>query len=58
LALGRWLKDTKLFREAWEIAVEKSARYWWTQQIFFGTAAWSVFLGIEGDLHLIVALQE
>jgi hypothetical protein len=48
LELGRWLKDTELFREAWEIASEKSGRYWWTQQIFLGAAAWSVFLGMEG----------
>ena len=48
LALGRWLTDTELFRDIWEIAVEKSRRYWWSQQIILGAAAWSVFLGIEG----------
>jgi hypothetical protein len=49
LALGRWLKDTQLFRDAWEIAAEKSGRYWWSQQIFLGAAAWSIFLGMEGN---------
>jgi hypothetical protein len=48
LALGRWLKDTSLFRDAWEIVTERSRRYWWSQQIFLGAAAWSVFVGIEG----------
>lgn len=49
LALGRWLKDTSLFRDVWEIVVERSSRYWWSQQIFLGAAAWSVFVGIEGE---------
>ena len=48
LALGRWLHDTTLFNDAWEIVVEKSRRYWWSQQIFLGAAAWSVFVGVEG----------
>lgn len=49
LALGRWLKDTSLFEDAWEIVIERSSRYWWSQQIFLGAAAWSVFVGIEGE---------
>lgn len=49
LALGRWLKDTSLFRDAWEIVIERSRRYWWSQQIFLGSAAWAVFVGIEGE---------
>jgi hypothetical protein len=28
LALGRWLKDTSLFRDSWEIVIERSGRYW------------------------------
>ena len=51
LALGRWFHDTDLLRETWEIAIEKSRRFWWTQQLWLGAAAWSVFLGIEGE-HL------
>jgi len=46
--LGLWLKDTQLFKEAWGTAVATPARFWWTQQIFFFTAVWSVFLGQEG----------
>jgi hypothetical protein len=48
LALGRWLKDTSLFRESWEIVIERSGRYWLNQQIFLRAAAWSVYVGIEG----------
>src|SRR2546421_12682061 len=44
-ALGRWLEET-LFRDAWEIVIEWSGRYWWSQQIFLGAAAWSVYVGI------------
>ena len=48
LHLGPWLRDTKLFREAWEAVLDGSIRFWWSQQIFIVTTAWSVFLGIEG----------
>jgi hypothetical protein len=50
--LGLWLKDAQLFKEAWGTAVATSARFWWTQQIFFFSAAWSVFLGREGKNFL------
>ena len=46
-ALAGWLKDTSLFREAWEIVIEHSRRCWWSQQIFLGAAAWAVFVGVE-----------
>jgi hypothetical protein len=49
LFLGRWLEDTSLFRDAWKIAIEWSRRYWWSQQIFMGAAAWSVYVGTEGE---------
>lgn len=32
---GLWLKETSLFKEAWEIAIIGAGRYWWTLQIFF-----------------------
>lgn len=48
LHLGLWLRDTKLFREAWETVIDGSIRFWWSQQIFLITMAWSVHLGIEG----------
>lgn len=54
LALGRWIQDTSLFRDAWEIVLERSGRYWWSQQIFLGAAAWSVYVGIEGQSLVIM----
>lgn len=48
LALGRWLEDTDLLNDALEIAVEKSRRYWWTQQLILAAAAWSIYLSVEG----------
>ncbi|KAF2844879.1 hypothetical protein T440DRAFT_435721 [Plenodomus tracheiphilus IPT5] len=32
---GLWLKETSLFREAWETVIIGNARYWWSHQIFF-----------------------
>lgn len=32
---GLWLKETSLFREAWETVIVGNARYWWSHQIFF-----------------------
>ncbi|KAL7269878.1 hypothetical protein RUND412_007438 [Rhizina undulata] len=48
LRLGDWLKDVKLFKEAWEAVVVTPERWWWSQQIFLGTCGWSVFMGAEG----------
>ena len=48
LHLGSWLRDTKLFKDAWETVIAGKARFWWSQQIFLITTIWSVFLGIEG----------
>ncbi|KAF2659949.1 hypothetical protein K491DRAFT_712240 [Lophiostoma macrostomum CBS 122681] len=31
---GLWLKETSLFKEAWQTAIVGNARYWWTHQIF------------------------
>ena len=56
LSLGRWLHDTSVFRDAWEIVIERSRRYWWSQQIFLGAAVWCVFVGIEGE-PLVIALR-
>ena len=48
LHLGAWLRDTKLFKDAWETVIDGSGRFWWSQQIFLITTIWSVFLGVEG----------
>lgn len=44
-----WLRDTKLFREAWESVSESAERSWWSGQIFLWTAGWSLFLGVMGE---------
>lgn len=49
IRLGEWLRDVKLFQEAWGTVVESPQRWWWSQQIFLVTAAWSVFLAAEGS---------
>lgn len=48
IRLGLWLKDVKLFEQAWGIVVEEPARWWWSQQIFLATCGWTVFLAAEG----------
>ncbi|KAJ9193480.1 hypothetical protein DTO164E3_7879 [Paecilomyces variotii] len=51
--LELWLKDTKLFREAWGAVVESPWRFWWSEQIFLWTTGWSLFLGISGRRNQI-----
>jgi amino acid transporter len=41
-----WLRDRKLFREAWESVSETPAKFWWSGQIFLWTIGWSLFLGV------------
>ena len=52
--LGSWLGDVKLFREAWEIAMESYGRLVWSQPIFFITATWSFFIGEQGARDLSI----
>ncbi|KAF2841814.1 hypothetical protein M501DRAFT_1013202 [Patellaria atrata CBS 101060] len=47
LRLGSWLKDSKLFKEAWGTALETPLRQWWTQQIFFFAALLSLLMSYE-----------
>jgi hypothetical protein len=48
LQLGLWLRDSRLFEEAWGFACATPHRWWWTQQIFLCTTMWSLILGREG----------
>ena len=48
LQLGRWFADTDVVGDAWEVATSNSRRLWWTQQLFLGRAAWSLFVAIDG----------
>jgi len=54
IQLGAWLRDTKLFEQAWATVCLTPGRYWWTHQIFLDAALWSLFVGHEGT-HLISA---
>ncbi|TLD24729.1 hypothetical protein E2P81_ATG12065 [Venturia nashicola] len=55
---GSWLRDSKLFQEAWGIAMASKARWWWTQQIFSWTTLWSFWVGIEGYRYKIPSLYK
>ncbi|KAJ5769045.1 hypothetical protein N7520_003604 [Penicillium odoratum] len=48
-----WLRDCKLFREAWESVSETPAKSWWSGQIFLWTIGWSLFLGVMGRRYHI-----
>jgi hypothetical protein len=45
---GLWLKETSLFREAWESVVVGRARYWWSHQIFFFALGLGLYLEQRG----------
>ncbi|KAI4144072.1 MAG: hypothetical protein LQ340_006791 [Diploschistes diacapsis] len=47
LQLGRWLHDTDILAEFWEIAMEKTRRRWWTQQLLLTTGPWSLYVAIQ-----------
>ncbi|KAF4125133.1 hypothetical protein GMORB2_3972 [Geosmithia morbida] len=42
--LGRWLRETKLFQQAWATVLDSPSRSWWSLQIFGFCANWSVML--------------
>ena len=48
IQLGAWLKDVKLFKDAWETAMESHGRLLWSQPIFFITSMWAFFIGEQG----------
>ncbi|KKK26373.1 hypothetical protein ARAM_006648, partial [Aspergillus rambellii] len=48
-----WLRDRKLFREAWESVSESPERVWWSGQIFLFTVGWSLVLGVVGRKYRI-----
>ncbi|KAI8935191.1 hypothetical protein NX059_007782 [Plenodomus lindquistii] len=45
---GLWLKETSLFREAWETVIIGNARYWWSHQIFFFALGLGLYLEQKG----------
>ena len=48
LLLGRWMKDTNVGHEGFEIALHKASSLWWSHQQYALLIAWSVFAGFEG----------
>lgn len=48
LHLGEWLRDTKLFKQAWVSTLERPPRAIWSLQIFAFCANWSVMLAWQG----------
>lgn len=49
LQVVRWLNDTPFYRDALEIATEKSRHFWWVQQVSLGLISWSLYVAIEGQ---------
>ncbi|KAF6808052.1 hypothetical protein CMUS01_13977 [Colletotrichum musicola] len=47
LRLGKWLRDTSLFRQAWASTLETAPRAWWSLQIFGFCANWSIMLAVQ-----------
>ena len=45
---GLWLKETSLFKEAWESVIVGHNRYWWSHQIFFFACALGLHLEWKG----------
>lgn len=44
----RWLADTSIYQDAFEIVTEKARRFWWGQQVDLSLVPWSVLLAVEG----------
>ncbi|RDW78424.1 hypothetical protein BP5796_06276 [Coleophoma crateriformis] len=51
--LVRWLNDTPLYKDAFEIVAGKARYFWWGQQASLSTLSWSTFLAIEGKRRKI-----
>lgn len=45
---GLWLRETSLFREAWETVIVGNSRYWWSHQIFFFALGLGLYLEQKG----------
>ncbi|KAH8890803.1 hypothetical protein GQ53DRAFT_782113 [Thozetella sp. PMI_491] len=46
--IARWLSDTPVYLDAYEIISEKARRFWWGQQLDLALIAWALMLAIEG----------
>lgn len=51
---GLWLKESSLYREAWETVIVGNARYWWSHQIFFFALGLGLYLEQKGMCRVFV----
>ncbi|ROT35948.1 hypothetical protein SODALDRAFT_54938 [Sodiomyces alkalinus F11] len=54
--IARWLTDTALYIDAYEVLAEQAGRFFWGQQIELATISWSLLLSIEGRRRKISSL--
>lgn len=52
----RWLSETSIYQDAFEIVAEKARRFWWGQQIDLALIPWSVLLAVQGTRRKILNL--
>lgn len=52
---GIWLKDTSLFKEAWESVIVGHDRFWWSHQIFFFATALGLHSEWKGPLCILLS---
>ena len=52
----RWLSDTPIYWDAFEIVGEKARRLWWGRQIELATWPWALLVSIEGRRRNIANL--
>ncbi|CAI4218793.1 unnamed protein product [Parascedosporium putredinis] len=45
---SRWLAETPIYADAFEIVTEKARRHWWGQQLDLAMLSWTLLLSIEG----------
>jgi hypothetical protein len=53
---GLWLKETGLFKEAWEMVIVDHKRYWWSHQIFSFAMGLGLHMEQKGTPNYLSAL--
>lgn len=53
-----WLRETSLFKQAWEYVCSGAERWWWSSQLCtFTVGTWTVFLYAEGKVSALTLSQ-
>jgi hypothetical protein len=52
---GLWLKETSLFKEAWEMVIADHKRYWWSHQIFSFAMGLGLYMEQKGTAYYLCA---